>query len=159
MNLKIRRIRKSGSSVNSNNEPVIKPKKKTVVPKKMVEKKEVVNLGAIPKKELIEVNPKQVNRVEKVNIKSTSEGLRNLKMSDILIYLYEKYNGNWDAIYQAISVKERVDSDKAVRLVDSKMKDFDYTTLIDEDYPEEYKRMNKPPFVIKRKKYSDDKEY
>lgn len=159
MNLKIRRIRKSGSSVNSNIEPVIKPKKKTVAPKKMVEKKEVVNLGALPKKELVEVNPKEVNRVEKVNIKSTSEGLRNLKMSDILIYLYEKYNGNWDAIYQAISVKERVDSDKAVRLVDSKMKDFDYTTLIDEDYPEEYKRMNKPPFVIKRKKYSDDKEY
>ena len=41
MNLKIRRIRKSGSSVNSNIEPVIKTKKKSMIPKKVKDKKEI----------------------------------------------------------------------------------------------------------------------
>ena len=152
MNLKIRRIRKNGSSVNSNIEPVVKPKVKTSISKK-VRQKDIDNLGAIPTVEHKEI------RVEKASIKNTSNGLRNMKFSDVLIYLHEKYNGNWEAIHKAIEEKERVDCDKVVKLVDSKMKDYDYTTMFDEDYPEECMDMKKPPFVIKRKKYSDDKEY
>ena len=152
MNLKIRRIRKNGSSVNSNVEPVVKQKVKPVISKK-TRQKEPEKLVAIPVSKNNEV------KVEKVSIKNTSNGLRNARFSDVLIYLHEKYNGNWDAIHKAIEEKERVDCDKVVKLVDSKMKDYDYTTIMDGDYPEECMEMKKPPFVIKRKKYSDDKEY
>ena len=59
----------------------------------------------------------------------------------------------------AIEAKEEVDKRKAIKLVDEQSKDYDYTTVIDSDYPDEYKKMEKPPFVIKRKKFRDDKEY
>ena len=153
MNLKIRKIRKSGSSVNSNIEPVIKPKKKTAVAKKIIEKKERISSGKIPKKELVEVKP---NEIKRLNI--TKEE-RDLRMNDVLIYFYEKYRGDWDSIMGAIEMKEEVDKKKAIQLVDEQSKDYEYTTVIDSDYPDEYKKMKKPPFVIKRKKYSDDKEY
>lgn len=153
MNLKIRRIRKSGSSVNSNIEPIIKPKKKTVFSKKSVETREVVNLGSLPKNEFSDVKPKEL---KKINVASKE---RDLKMNDVLIYFYEKYRGDWDSIMGAIEAKEEVDTRSAIKLVDEQCKDYDYTTVIDPDYPEEYKKMKKPPFVIKRKKYRDDKEY
>ena len=101
----------------------------------------------------MEVKP---NEIKRLNI--TKEE-RDLRMNDVLIYFYEKYRGDWDSIMGAIEMKEEVDKKKAIQLVDEQSKDYEYTTVIDSDYPDEYKKMKKPPFVIKRKKYSDDKEY
>ena len=69
-----------------------------------------------------------------------------LKGRDILVYLSLKYQGDWNAIYQAIKNKELVDEVEVQKQV-SGIKN-DYTTIIDDDYPEVFKKIYKPPFVI-----------
>lgn len=70
-------------------------------------------------------------------------------MEDILIYLYDKYSGRWEDIYQAIQRKEKVDKEQVSKVASEYRKLYNVTTIISEDYPTFYKQnYYKPPFVI-----------
>jgi DNA processing protein len=69
-----------------------------------------------------------------------------LKGKDIIVYLAVKYQGNWNAIYDAIKRKELVDEQLVLDTV-SKIKSK-YVAIIDQDYPEPLKKIYKPPFVL-----------
>jgi DNA processing protein len=69
-----------------------------------------------------------------------------LKGRDIIIYLAMKYQGEWNAIYQAIKQKEIVDETLVVQTIQS-LKSL-VVTIIDEQYPEALKKIYKPPFVL-----------
>jgi hypothetical protein len=69
-----------------------------------------------------------------------------MKGRDILIYLAIKYQNNWDAIYKAVKEKEIIEEEDLKPALD-KIKG-EVITIIDEDYPEEFKKVNKPPFVL-----------
>ena len=73
-----------------------------------------------------------------------------MTMREILIYLYIKYNKDWDRIYKAICNKEPIDK--------FDMKDTleyedltSYITIIDNNYPSKYNSQFKPPFVLEIK--------
>lgn len=67
-------------------------------------------------------------------------------MEDILVYFAIKYEGDWDRIYKAISMKEavnKIDVDETISKLEN-----DYFTILSENYPEFLKNVIKPPFVI-----------
>lgn len=69
-----------------------------------------------------------------------------MKANDIIIYFALKYNGDWDAIYEAIKAKEAFDGD-----LFEKMKErchAKWLTILDEDYPQKLKDAFKPPFAL-----------
>ena len=132
MNLKIRKIRKESSSGIST--------KPTV-------KKQNIKLKVIK-----EVKPEKTERIYKTEVNADSK----FGMNDILVFFYEKYDGDWDAIYNAICEKEPVDKNKCKEFLKSYKEKYDYTTLLDEEYPEHLKREYKPPFVLKKRKKFDD---
>lgn len=70
-----------------------------------------------------------------------------VKGRDAIIYLAIKYKGDWDAIYAAISEKEK----------GPEQEEFDYLfetlgsnaiTILDSEYPPFLRRIEKPPFVL-----------
>ena len=132
MNLKIRKIRKESSSVIST-----KPK----------EKKQNIKLKVVK-----EVKPEKTERIYKTEVNTNAK----FEMNDILVFFYEKYDGDWDAIYKAIREKEPVDKKKCKEFIKSYKEKYDYTTLLDDEYPEHLKREYKPPFVLKKRKKYDD---
>lgn len=67
-------------------------------------------------------------------------------MRDILLYFAVKYSGCWERIYQAFAEREVTKIDD-INKVKSENPD-NWITLIDENYPEEFKYVIKPPFVI-----------
>jgi DNA processing protein len=69
-----------------------------------------------------------------------------LKGRDIIVYLAIKYQGDWNAIYQAIKNKEMVDEPTVNETLAKEQAKV--VTIIDEDYPERLKRIYKPPFVL-----------
>jgi DNA processing protein len=69
-----------------------------------------------------------------------------LKGREIIIYLAIKYQGDWNAIYQAIKQKELVDESLVQRTVTSLS--CQVLTIIDDRYPEALKKIYKPPFVL-----------
>lgn len=69
-----------------------------------------------------------------------------IKGRDIIVYLAIKYQGNWNAIYDAIKRKELVDEPTVHETLAKQ--EFKVVTIIDEDYPERLKKMYKPPFVL-----------
>lgn len=123
MTIKIKKITKKGADLSK---PVKKSQK--VTKKKPIEKKYKINL----------------------NEKAPESYKEN--MNDVLIYFDNKYNGNWDDIYGAILRKEKVDKDDLYRTTKRLKEEVDYTTLIDDDYPDHLKYQYKPPFLLKRKK-------
>ena len=125
MNLKIKKIKKD--TANKTKFPVQKKPTKKVVS------------STSPK-------PKGEDRYYK-EVENTE-----MKMNDILIYFYEKYEGDWDSIYKAINQKEKVNYSEANQFLKSYKDKYDYVTLIDNDYPEEYKGNYKPPFVLRKRK-------
>lgn len=69
-----------------------------------------------------------------------------MKSSEILLYLAIKHGGNWDAIYETISTHAEIDEKEAKKLIANvKSK---YTTINSDDYPEQLKFIQKPPFVL-----------
>lgn len=66
---------------------------------------------------------------------------------DILLYLALKYNGNWDAMYNAIKQKEDLPKNLDIEKIKEDIK-CNYVTLIDSDYPECLKPIYKPPFIL-----------
>jgi DNA processing protein len=69
-----------------------------------------------------------------------------IKGRDIIIHLAIKYDGDWNRIYEAIKAKEPASvaevNESLGRLTSETL------TIIDEDYPENLKRIYKPPFVL-----------
>lgn len=66
-------------------------------------------------------------------------------MEDILLYFSLKYKGQFDLIYKALERKERVDESLKEELF--KTIKSSYTTISD-DYPQQLKYINCPPFVL-----------
>lgn len=67
-------------------------------------------------------------------------------MNEILLYLSLKYSGNWMAVYNSLQRKEKIqmeDINHAFCQVKA-----DYTTLLEDVYPEGLKSIYKPPFGI-----------
>lgn len=75
---------------------------------------------------------------------------RKLKMRDILIYFDVKYCGNWVEIYNAISKKEKAEPNEIIKIANEELKKYDIITMIDDNYPDKYKSMYKPPFLIRK---------
>ena len=69
-----------------------------------------------------------------------------MKMREILLYFSFKYEGDFDKVCSAIAKKEPVDEQKLKEYVESL--NYDYITLLDDDYPSFFKCLAKPPFVI-----------
>ena len=69
-----------------------------------------------------------------------------MESREILLYLSQKNNGNWDQIYSDISSGIGFDEEQANALI-SNVKS-NYITIIDDEYPEELRQMYKPPFVL-----------
>lgn len=65
---------------------------------------------------------------------------------EILIYLSLKYEGNWDDIYHALTIKEVFDIEEANRQI--KLLKSNAITIIDEEYPDCLKKSFHPPFVL-----------
>lgn len=64
----------------------------------------------------------------------------------ILFYLSQKYKGNWDKIYKAVSNHEDVEEEDIEKaLVEEK---YSFITILDNEYPEWLKQTYKPPFVL-----------
>ncbi len=56
------------------------------------------------------------------------------------------YKGNWDKIYEAISLMEDFDEEKAKKLIANPKSKV--VTIFDDDYPQQLKFIQKPPFVL-----------
>lgn len=70
----------------------------------------------------------------------------NLKMREVLIYFALKYKGNWELIHSAINLKEEIDINY-LNVEMGKIK-YNIVTLIDQNYPEQLKKIYQPPFVL-----------
>ncbi len=70
-------------------------------------------------------------------------------MNLILIYFTLKYKGYFHEIYRAIKQKEIVPIEELEEIKDKlERKEIQAITIIDDDYPEELKNINNPPFVL-----------
>ncbi len=67
-------------------------------------------------------------------------------MNNILLYFTYKYFGDWDKIYASISNKVEPDIEDYKRII--KANDSDFITIMDKEYPESLKHVDKPPFVL-----------
>jgi len=69
-----------------------------------------------------------------------------LNPRDLLIYLSVKYKGQFEKMFSAIKVKEKVEEEdvkKALKDLGSKA-----ITILDKEYPESFKRIHTPPLVL-----------
>lgn len=68
------------------------------------------------------------------------------KSRKLLLALVLKYNADWHRVYDAIVSKENIDEEDIDKLVSSiKSK---YVLIVDDDYPENLKHFNRPPFAL-----------
>ena len=63
-----------------------------------------------------------------------------------LLFYALKYKGDWDLIVSAINRKEEIDEKEFVRLIEKL--NCKYITMLDSDYPNKFKGVFKPPFVL-----------
>lgn len=124
-----------------------------------------ITKNKIPNKTTVKSKVKKKSLTETTPIKAQGEDRyykqvdeKPFKMSDILIYFYEKYEGDWDKIYKAIRRKEAVNSEQAKKFLKGYKDKYEYVTIIDNDYPEEYKANYKPPIVIRKRKKNVKKD-
>lgn len=68
----------------------------------------------------------------------------NSKVNNVLLWFAYKYHSAWDDIYNAIKDKEDIKYDD----LESMNRYHNNITIIDNDYPENFKHINKPPFVL-----------
>ncbi|WP_342258472.1 DNA-processing protein DprA [Spiroplasma endosymbiont of Dioctria linearis] len=67
-------------------------------------------------------------------------------MENVLLYFSIKYNGDWDQIYNALEIKEKIthkDLDEVSNSIDC-----NFITILSPLYPNYLKNTHKPPFVI-----------
>lgn len=77
------------------------------------------------------------------------------QMRDILIHFSIKNNGDWISIYKDLENKVKVEKEELRTTIrDVLLEGRKIVTIIDEDYPEELKTTQYPPFVII---YNDEK--
>ncbi len=69
----------------------------------------------------------------------------NKKMQAIIYFLTNKYKGNWELIYQAIQKREIIN---LYDLNNQKWIDSDYISIIDENYPDNFKKIYMPPLSL-----------
>lgn len=67
-------------------------------------------------------------------------------MKKLILYLLEKYHGNWDMIYDSISNKEPVDWNIVYKVNDKF--DFEYMPIVSDNYPDKLKTIYMPPFSL-----------
>ncbi|WP_338970589.1 hypothetical protein [Spiroplasma endosymbiont of Labia minor] len=67
-------------------------------------------------------------------------------MNLVLLYFAVKYHGEWKSIYDALIKKEQISPGDLYDL--EKSLQCKYTTILNNDYPEELKSVDHPPFVI-----------
>lgn len=67
-------------------------------------------------------------------------------MSDLVLYFSIKYEGNFNKIYKALLNKENFDKDVVIKM--KEQLDCQYITIFDDEYPDELKEINCPPFVL-----------
>lgn len=70
-------------------------------------------------------------------------------MRDVIIYLDYFYQGEWSDIFKHLEDKTPVDMEEVKKVV-SEIDTENIITIIDSDYPDKYKVMDKPPFVVER---------
>ena len=69
-----------------------------------------------------------------------------MKAREVLIYLSIKFQGDWDKIYHFICEQKKVDSDEVRAAIDNLS--CQAVTMVDEEYPQQLRRISKPPFVL-----------
>lgn len=67
-------------------------------------------------------------------------------MEETLLYFSLKYQGNFNSIYKALETKEKVDENLKNQLL--RQINSHYTTMVSKDYPQRFKSMDYPPFVV-----------
>lgn len=67
--------------------------------------------------------------------------------NDMLLYLSIHHKGDWNSIYDDIKNKRKYFTEEDVKKVKESVKSK-YVTLIDKDYPNCFKQVFQPPFVI-----------
>lgn len=65
---------------------------------------------------------------------------------DLLLYLSYKYSGDWERIFEAIKKREAVDMELLQEC--KNLIKCNFITIIDENYPQCYKQIFQPPFVL-----------
>ena len=69
-----------------------------------------------------------------------------LKGREIILYLALKHQGDWVSILNTLEKKE-FDSEEQMRELIQKNR-ANYVTIVDDEYPEELKKIYKPPFIL-----------
>lgn len=75
--------------------------------------------------------------------------MRDVEMRDILIYMDTIYEHNWDKVYNAIQCKVKYPESEVIKVVDEQLEEYHIITIIDNDYPASFKRVYKPPFIVR----------
>ncbi|WP_033161106.1 DNA-processing protein DprA [[Mycoplasma] collis] len=70
-------------------------------------------------------------------------------MNSVLIYFSIKYQGDFYSIFNALKRQEKIDKDQILKIEDDlKLQKIKAITILDKNYPKEFKFLDKPPFVI-----------
>ena len=72
-----------------------------------------------------------------------------LTSKELLVYLSIIYDNDFDRIYNHIRNKDSLDKEDLRRVLKQVNLD-DYIVMTDGDYPAELKKINRPPFAVKR---------
>ena len=72
-----------------------------------------------------------------------------LTSKELLVYLSIIYDNDFDRIYNHIRNKDYLDKEDLRRVLKQVNLD-DYIVMTDRDYPTELKKINRPPFAVKR---------
>lgn len=67
-------------------------------------------------------------------------------MNKVLLYFALKYQGDWDKIYMALEKKELIDFEE-LKSMEQKI-NCSYVTILDDNYPQSFKNIIKPPFIL-----------
>lgn len=67
-------------------------------------------------------------------------------MNELLLYFALKYRGDFSAILNALKIREKVDEKLKQQLFSAFC--GNYITLLDDSYPENFKHIDAPPFVL-----------
>lgn len=69
-----------------------------------------------------------------------------LKANDILLYFVYKYKSNLDLVMNALREKEEVDANEVLNVVKNTKSKF--ITILDNEYPEVLKKIDRPPVLL-----------
>ena len=69
-----------------------------------------------------------------------------LKANDILLYFVYKYKSNLDLVMKALREREEIDANEVLDVVKKTKSKF--ITLLDNEYPEALKKIDRPPVVL-----------